>query len=100
MIRTLYLAGGGEDRVEPPVGGNVEHLPGLVVGGEGDSLQQGLQSLPTLYTGNTGSADTQLSSVLDPDLFWIRIQWSPGSGSVLGIRIQEVKKNRDLKLNR
>ncbi len=43
-----HLAGGGEDRVEPPVGGDVEHLPRLVVRGEGDTLQQRLQPLLTL----------------------------------------------------
>jgi hypothetical protein len=43
-----HLAGGGEDRVEAPVCGDVEHLPRLVVGGEGDTLQQRLQPLLTL----------------------------------------------------
>jgi hypothetical protein len=31
----------------------------------------------------------EITRIVDPDPYWIRINWVTGSGSVIGIRIQE-----------
>jgi hypothetical protein len=79
----MNLAGGGEDRVEPPVCGDVEHLPRLVVGGEGDTLQQRLQPLLALQqsfhwsVASTWSLCCGSGSESTPKISWIRsTAWS------------------------